>query len=390
MKKTRTKHKARSRVRTVCITLLTVATAAGLFGCSPRSMIPGGYAGINVSSRDESVVPSSTKPKEPNASSSSSLPDAPPEVPTYLDFLTGLQTTDSSYENARPISIVIDNRDSSLIQCGISASPLWVEAPIESGATRIMLFYSNAKSIPTVASVASTRSYFVKLSSAFGAVSAYAGTTDRIGEASVSFSGADTLDYILQNLSSVFFRDTAIASPYSLLTDGVRITNGILNCRYSATRKSEQVLPWSFSDEDQLIPTAGERANTIDLRFSEHQAVSFLYDSGSGSYVRMQNGAPHTETQSDAQISFRNLLLLTCDSIVFEQENGTSLDFDLENGGNGYAVFGGVATRIVWKLDESGLLKISDQGGKQLTLPAGKTYVGLLKSSSLNAIVLSE
>ncbi|MBQ7377920.1 MAG: DUF3048 domain-containing protein [Clostridia bacterium] len=390
MKKTRTKHKACSRVRTVCITLLTVATAVGLFGCSPRSMIPGGYAGINVSSRDETVVPSSTKPKEPSASSSSSLPEEPPQVPTYLDFLTGLQTTDSSFENARPISIVIDNKDSALIQCGISASPLWVEAPIESGATRIMLFYSNAKSIPTVASVASTRSYLVKLSNAFGAVSAYAGTTDRIGEASVSFSGFDTLDYILQNLSSVFFRDTAIASPYSLLTDGVRITNGILNCRYSATRKSEQVLPWLFSAEDQLIPSAGERANTVDLCFSVHQSVSFRYDSEIGAYKRMQNGIPHTETQSDAQISFRNLLLLTCDSLVHEQENGTRLDFDLESGGNGYAVFDGVATKIVWRLDESGLLKISDQNGKLLTLPAGKTYVGLLKSSALNAIMLSE
>lgn len=383
MKETRN-IRACSRVRAVGI-LLALATTVCFSGCSnPRSMIPDAYAGMSVASSSSGA--DTSVPLPPTGSSTQEDP-IPPEITLYEDFLTGLPTTDIAALTARPISIVIDNKDPLLVQSGTANAALWVEAPIENGATRIMLLYSAVKGIPTVASVASTRSYFVELSKAFGAVAAYAGTTDVIGEGSVAYNDCDTLDYILQNLSSVFYRDTAITSPYSLLTDGVRITNGILNCRYSSTRKTDSILPFELTQDK--ISVFGKNAEQVYLNFSSTHSVTFAL-ADDGLYHRTQNGVTHTDAATGEEIAFQNLLLLSCDSVLFEQQNQTKLDFDLQKGGSGYAVFDGVATPIVWKLEGDGSLSIQNEAGSRLTLPAGKTYIGLLKSANPNSILFTE
>ena len=381
MKETRN-IRACSRARAVGF-FLALAAAVGFSGCQPKSLIPDAYAGMSVSSTSE--VPDSTVP-HPLPPTSSKEENAPPAAVLYKDFLTGLSTADAGAKSARPVSIVIDNKDPLLMQSGTADAAIWVEAPIEDGSTRIMLLYSGVKGIPTVASVASTRSYLVELSSAFGAIAVYAGTTDTIGEASIPYNGYDTLDYILQNLSSVFYRDTTVASPYSLLTDGIRITNGILNCRYDSTRKEGQTLPFFLTEAN--LPTSGTSAKTLYLNFSSTQITAFSLGSD-GLYYRAQNGALHTDA-AGTEIAFKSLLLLSCDSILYEQQNQTKLDFDLQKGGGGYAVFDGVATPILWKLEADGSLTVQNEAGGKLTLPAGKTYIGLLKSSNTSSILFTE
>ena len=50
---------------------------------------------------------------------------------------------------------------------------------------------------------------------------------------------------------------------------------------------------------------------------------------------------------------------------------------------------GGMASEISWRKDaSSSTLAFYDANGKQLTLSVGNTYIGLLKSSSIESIVI--
>ena len=60
----------------------------------------------------------------------------------------------------------------------------------------------------------------MKFTNTFDAISLYNGTTDVAGDHNLSFSGMDTIDYLQNTNSTIFYKDNSRTSPYNLMVSG--------------------------------------------------------------------------------------------------------------------------------------------------------------------------
>ena len=308
-------------------------------------------------------------------------------APTIFDPLTGLPAENDSF--SRPISVCIGNTPNALPQYGLEKADILVEAQVEGGITRLMAIISDYSSLSRVGSVRSTRDYIFNLSEDFGAVALYAGTSDVTSGKAIS--GKDTLDYIHQNLSSVFYRDTSLSAPHNLMTDGDRITAGISAAGYSTELPSDFSAPLVFESYGKTA-SLGSSATGASIAYSSIQASDFKYNPETGLYdksgaVTLSKGGGISASQS-----FANIVVLFCNATIKETAgNSNELELDTVSGGKGIALTGGTYCDIKWSRSaKDGSLKLTHTDGSQLYLNRGRTYIGLMRVSLENNVRISK
>ena len=316
-----------------------------------------------------------------------STTEEPLENERYYSALTGMETT-PALAVARPLAICVGNTAKSLPQYGLSFADILVEAPVEGGSTRLMAIVENYRAVSCFGSVRSTRDYLQVLSSSFDAISAFAGKTDTSEKP--TYHSGDSLDYIAQNLTNTFYRDTGRAAPHNLMTSGDLLSFSIDDCGYRTT-STQPSLPYRISINQSASVTAREQsAQIVDLPFSSLQKSRFIYDPAKNLYYRYQNGAAHIDALTNAQLSYSNLIVIFCDSVVNTNASGESiLTMSLSGQGTGYFMSGGSATEISWRRSSDGTsLLFLDRSGRTLTVPAGRSYIALMKKSTIESIVI--
>lgn len=366
------------RCLTVLVSALLVLTSVSATGCSFYSLIPN-----SVTPSEDGTKPENTTGTQDGGGTAGNISvnkPSGPVLPTYYNPLTGLASlTDMSL--ARPVAICIGNTDEALPQYGLGQADILIEAPVEGGITRLVMVTNSYSSLAQIGSVRATRSYLLSVSDAFGAVSVYAGTSD-IG-ASTAYPAYDTLDYITQNLSTVFYRNTSLFAPHNLFTSGTRLLGAMENFEKTPGR-----VPYSFVPYGNTAKPSGGRASGVTIPFSGRQVSQFIYNEEENVYLRLQNATPHIDAESGEQISFTNLLLLICESSTYNKVTGTELDLNVTDGGRGYYVSGGTYTEIVWSRGESGELCFTDASGAPLAVNRGKTYVGLVDLTTSGSLLI--
>ncbi len=134
--------------------------------------------------------------------------------------------------------------------------------------------------------------------------------------------------------------------------------------------------PYLFTDE---LPGLGEPAYTIEIsQNNSTYSSSFIYDSNTNVYYRYVHGEPYTDSATDEQLSFSNLIIqrtnVTYDKGVAERpvtKNIGSGNADIFIGGRyikGYWMRTGMKQRTVY----------FDQDGNELMLQRGKTFISML------------
>ena len=312
-----------------------------------------------------------------------------PDYPTIQKFynpFTGLQT-EKSLASARPVAVCIGNTAASLPQYGLSLADILIEAPVEGGSTRLMTISQNYRAVTCYGSVRSTREYLQIFAKSFDAISVFAGTEDTSEK--IYYECGESLDYIAQNLTTTFYRDTRRQSPHNLMTSGELLSLAIDDSGYRT--QVEPSLPYKIAvDTTNSITTRNLTASNIELPFSSLQNVKFTYNASLQCYYRFQNGVAHMDASSNTQLKYTNLILLFGDSATQATASGEpTLSMSLVGNGTAYYINGGMATEIMWKKDAaSSSLSFYDANGKLLTVAPGNTYIGLLKSSSIETVVI--
>lgn len=308
----------------------------------------------------------------------------PPKPPEFLNPLTGLEAT-RDVANARPVSVCVGNTASSLPQFGLSYADILVEAPVEAGITRLMMISCNYSSDLVIGSVRSTRSYLADIANEFGAVQAYAGTTD-LGK-STSFSNYDTMDYIIQNMSNVYYSDSSRNSPHHIMTNGEKLFRGLVSLGLSPVN-SKKPLPFEFPEYFSKAVLSGNDSTYIKIPFSSIQTTEFKYNASSEGYDRYQFGSLHSDALNGKTLSYKNIIILFCDSITYDKATGTEISMDVTSGGTGFYISEGKYMDIIWHRDSNSNLKFTDKNGNPLVINRGKTYIGLVKISLKNSVVI--
>ena len=324
----------------------------------------------------------------PSAGESETLP--PPinneTSSKYYNALTGLPT-DKNAASARPIAVCIGNTAASLPQYGLSLADILIEAPVEGGSTRLMAITQNYRAVACYGSIRSTREYLQLLAKNFDAISVFAGTEDTSEKQ--YYQCGESLDYIAQNLTTTFYRDTVRQSPHNLMTSGELLSFAVDDSGYRTD--GAFTLPYKIAmSASDSVTARNLAASNVELPFSSLQKVKFTYNASTNAYYRFQNGAAHMDAAANTQLKYTNLILLFCDSVTQATSSGEpTLSMTLSGSGSAYYISGGMASEIAWRKDaSSSTLAFYDANGKQLTLTVGNTYIGLLKSSSIESIVI--
>lgn len=365
---THTKQKAAVRIAAIMTMVLAILVTVSFTGCQLTSLLPNG--GNNQQS---------TTSSEPLGGD---LPAPPITIPSFLHPLTGLETTED-LASARPVSICIGNTAYALPQFGLSCADILLEIPVEGGISRLMMITNNYADITKIGSVRSTRPGLASVADSFDAIQMFAGTSDEGESAILPY---DTMDYIMQNLPSVYYRETTINAPHNLMTSGALIEAGINTFNYRTELQEDFFLPYQFADYGTTVMPTDGSALSLYMAYSPSQAVEFIYNTNQHNYIRKAFGESQIDGNNEAQLVFDNLFVLSADTLTYETANGATVDLSLENGGTGIWCSQGMKQAIRWSMDENGTLQFFDSNNQIVTVNRGTSYIGFMKTSMPGAV----
>ena len=364
-------------MRPVVIALISVLliVAAALTGCKLSSL------SNSKPPQDLNQTKEAETNQEVKNETNDPLPTPEPVKKSY-NVLTGLETT-SELADLRPVAISISNAAYSLPQYGIGSADILIEVPLADGSTRLTLLTTNYRNMTTIGSVASTRSYLMKICDAFHAIQCFNGTD---GTVSAEELGSYTvLDHDSQNLAGMYYYDDTRFSKDDLMTNGILIDAGIRKAGY-ADRDASNYLPFSFSKDGTAAPAGATRTTKASIRYSDDLNVTFAYDAATRKYVRSEYGEQQIDAATDTAVSFDNLFILCASSVTYETENEKSLDLVMEDGGSGYYISRGTIVNFTWQRAEDGTLDFYDTDGNQLVVNRGTSYIGFVAAGAKDTI----
>lgn len=110
----------------------------------------------------------------------------------------------------------------------------------------------------------------------------------------------------------------------------------------------------------------------VRLPYSTGYAVSYVYDSASGQYLRRMNGLAHADAESGRQLAAANVLV--CRSNHRVTDSAGRRQVDVQGPGSGYVLTGGKVQEAVWQLRD-GLVRAYAADGQEIPLAPGVTWI---------------
>lgn len=356
--------------------LLLLLTVLLFVSCAPKNeteaeVTPPQTDEVEVILPEVEEIPPQEEPEEivdPNA------------VPSLF---TGLPI-DKSKEFNRPIAIMLNNHKASLPQEAVSFADVVLECDAEGGMTRMMAIIQDWQELSAIGTVRSARDYFIELATYFDAIFVHAGGSPGAYQ-KIKDSDVDNIDGV--NMYTIpektFYRDkNRLKNGYehSMMTSGEKLKKAIDGEGYRTTLADSFSCPLAFSDTEFVLE--GEKADSITLPHSLYITVDFQYDERANKYFKSSYGKPHVDALSDEQISFENLLVLLVREKVLDEEG--RIDLSLDEGGEGYYLYGGKYVDVEWSIDD-GVFTFTSEG-EVLKLARGKTHVTFFNKNQKNKI----
>ncbi len=310
-------------------------------------------------------------------------PEQPLEV-TFINPLTGLETT-QDFTNKRPVTMMINNLYDSLPQMGISEADIIYEILEEGGITRLLCVYNNYSDIPEIGSVRSARDYYIDIADAHDAIFVHAGgsTYAYSDLASRKTENIDGL-YVNQFYRSAERRKT-MSKEHTLMISGSGLDEAIAQKGYRTV--SESPCPLSFGWNYSV---GGTEANSFSFPFSigrnsrPYITAFFDYNAETGEYLKGQFNQPHIDGDDNAQLSFKNVITLTCPMNVIKGDPLGCIQVHFTGTGAGTYSVDGTHREIVWKKPSrsSRYTLYESDGETPLLLAPGKSYIALVPTGT--------
>ena len=306
------------------------------------------------------------------------VPEAPPETDIkYYDYLTGLSVSkDDTY--LQKTAFVINSQGPVY---GLSAGELVIEFPTESGTTRLLTYTKASNELGKIGSLAPTRPFISALTSTFGGI--------------LIAHGADGVKGSNIESDSFNYFDLTKAPGYSyteythyVYSNHALIIAGLQNNGFSLLDNSEKTLPYTISTATSFKNDGSLTANNAILSFSSTKSTELRYSNDDARYYLYENGIKKIDALYERAISFKNVFVLFSDSVTYESADYSELVLDTMGTGRGYYIADGVATEITWQ-NENGVTTFKKMNGEKLTVSAGESYIGFLKSSERTSLTLS-
>ncbi|WP_162598562.1 DUF3048 domain-containing protein [Nocardioides gilvus] len=287
--------------------------------------------------------------------------DTPAVVEPQTWPLTGLEAEEGKdVALTRPVFVVkIDNSGKAGAQVGLSKADLVFEQMVEGRTTRLAAFF-HSKAPGVVGPVRSMRASDIGIVSPVGAqivTSGAAGQTiDRVRKAGITFH---------EEGAAGFYRESSRSAPYNLMAN----LKDLAKAEEIEATRPDDYFAWGTAAD---LP-AGKPATSLRANFGNHTtAWSF------------SNGGWVNETSNAAQgdeFAATNVLVLRVKvrDAGYKDMAGSSVPESIYEGKGDATLFhDGKVIEGTWTKDGLDGAVTLEAGGKELKVPAGKTWVELL------------
>ncbi len=343
--------------------------------------------GLVACANKPTETPTDTESSNATQSTNDKIPSVTPTE--YENPLTGLMISVNNTGN-RPVAVMINNMKAALPQDGVSKADILVECEVEGGITRLMGIFSDYQSAGVIGSVRSSRPYYLDIAQMFDAIYCHHGGSDA-AYSQIASRKLDTMDGIKKDPTRAYYRDQERLKTYALehtmMVTGEGIVKNIEHLKYRTTLREEYALPFTFAEKDSPVSVGTEEALHVYLPITGYQKVDYVYNTETKEYLRYQhNGNKHIDAINNQQLSFKNLIVLFCNTKVID--TAKHLEITTTGSGSGYLISEGKVTAITWsRTDREGNLTLTDGAtGDPIVINRGKTAINFCSPNIKNSI----
>ena len=276
----------------------------------------------------------------------------------------------------RPIAVMIDNEKPAWVNHGgLNSAYMLYEFIIEGGETRIMAFFKNV--MPEyIGPVRSARHYFLDYAMEHDAIFVHFGWSP-LAESNIKTLGINNINGIFDTF---FWRVAPLSSYHNAITNMSKIAQQIANKKYRDTSDKDCIISYNQYDTDI---EGGQTANTIKIKYSATQNVSYKYDAEKKVYLRSMRGQAHKDSQTGEQYYAKNIVMIYVkDELLDDPEDKGRRNLYNTGTGEGFYATNGSVERITWKkASRSDRTIYYNQEGKELTFNDGITWVQIVPTN---------
>ncbi len=304
-------------------------------------------------------------------------------------FLTGLWIP-KEYENRRPYAVMFNNIERAYPQSGLGDAGIVYEILAEGGITRLMGLFDYV-STDRIGSVRSARHYFVTCAAEYDSIFVHFGQT-KYAQSKIKELGTNTLNGLLGEGNTIFFRDNAIPAPHNAFAKAEGILKATADKGYRTEYNEGQEPHFVFSTEEEvtLDGKEGGEAGKISLSFSGYDKQYLSYDPEKKVYYRYGYGSQHVDAVTKEPLAFTTALVQFVKEYNIDKNGYQTME--LENSqGTGYYLTGGRYVPIYWSKGKAAdrTRYYYDEGRtEEISLNPGKVYIAVFPSHRAENVVI--
>lgn len=303
-----------------------------------------------------------TKAAEETKTATNETTAAIPTIPGYKPIEPGI----------RPYAVMIDNEGTrSLPQGGLNMAQVIYEIIVEGGETRLMPVFWGVKP-ELIGPVRSSRHYFLDYVLENDAIYVHFGWSPQ-AQKDISKLKINNINGVGWG-GEVFWDLTKEKGNWQdSYTSMDKLLDFIKKSKYRTTTSSEPVLSFNPSNMDQ---TAGEAAESINIRYSASYTCGYEYDANSGVYKRIRKGQPQIERVTGEQLTAVNIIIQMTENHRIPGDKYDRQEVRTVGSGTGYYITRGKAVKIKWsKKSRNSPTVYSSEDGKRIVLNPGPTWI---------------
>lgn len=296
-------------------------------------------------------------------------PEPEPTPEPIYSIVSGRQINDAAINNRPIYAVQIENSPEARQQSGLVDADIVSELVAEGGITRFNAIYHD--NIPAnIGPIRSLRPYFIDMFLPYDAAIVHAGGS---GEAlseirSFGLKDMDESRVYMRRISSRY-------APHNLYSTGKQLLDLSVDRGYKSTVSTP--LPRKDS-----APVATPDARVINVRIGNSSLynVRYTWDAKTGSYLREQGGAAHTDADSKIQIA-PNVVIVPI-MRKGAHPDGVHTSYTTTGSGKVYVFQDGTVTEGTWtKSSRSAQWVLKDSAGNPISLNRGQTWFTVTDAS---------
>ena len=274
----------------------------------------------------------------------------------------------------RPYAIAVNNTPVAVkVQTGLNKAYLVYEIPTEGNTSRLLALYKDVDEDLTIGTIRSSRHNFVDYALESDAIfvhygwSHYAEDDEKTG----------SINYINGLFEKPFWRNNPenLATEHTAYTSLGKIKETVNAKKFDTESDKTILLNYNSNDVDLSNRDDTISANKIIIPYgAKPNVTTFIYDSNTKLYNRMENDIYCTDYYTKEQVSTKNIIVQKINYSVCSDDY--YWDLKTIGSGEGYFITNGQAVPITWKKESrAGKTKYFYKDGTEIEVSDGRTYI---------------